>query len=90
MKKLFVILSIFMLVGSMLVPAAMAFDTSSGTELAACLRRHQPGDRWLLGYDLCNSSCSSGVVPGMAVQECFDFPRWYSGSGAGTPHCYNY
>ncbi|CAD7774647.1 hypothetical protein BLFGPEAP_01156 [Candidatus Methanoperedenaceae archaeon GB50] len=33
MKKLFVILSIFMLVGSMLVPAAMAFDTSSGTEL---------------------------------------------------------
>ena len=32
MKKLFVILSIFMLVGSMLVPA-VAFDTSSGTEL---------------------------------------------------------
>ena len=33
MKKLFVILSIFMLVGSMLVPAAMAFNSSSGTEL---------------------------------------------------------
>jgi len=33
MKKLFVILSIFMLVESMLVPAAMAFDTSTGTEL---------------------------------------------------------